>query len=310
MRIAFGMAVLVALVALVTGCDSPTAPDWYGDRLDVTQWVVGEAAASLDERGQFILPRPHADVPILSPAEARDLAAACFDTFAFPDVAIGRTVGARLEAEHGSFDASSVRVHPTVYFAHSPYASLPDTLPISVRKYLGPRFATYYQLGRMLIGVTSGSALNTNLWVDDGKLRIPPGDGGGWITTVIPKGRSFTYPVTPERAVELVATRTGARVARVPRLLLPHRHYAPESARWEVVLDQPVAIQGDSTGRLYQTDTLYVGAAGPRTSGLPSNFEQVWVALAEQPSQDTVPTENPVVISILGPVRFEVALIP
>jgi hypothetical protein len=308
----------IALTAIVaSACDSTTESSPDAGIPNVEQWVTGEAAGALDRAGHFGLSVP--DRPagqIISSTMARDLADVFFQTFAFPDVALGSTFGEELIHEHGPFDPRRVTVSPITYFAETPYAPLPDTLPSYVRKYLGARFITYFRLGSKTIGTLAGSALNTDLRIENGHIRGPIAQGGEWLTTVVPRGRSYAHPITPERAVEVVGLLTGAKTNRIPRLLLPHRRYSAALARWEIHLERPITVTGDSTGTTYTTNLFYVGTAGPsQISGLPGNLEQVWVPLRMQQVEDVVPYRGTssdkmqdLIVRAVYPVLFERAL--
>ena len=127
-------------------------------------------------------------------------------------------------------------------------ATLADTFPSPVRKYLAARFVNYYELNQRIIGVLAGSALNSDWWIENGRLRAPVIQGGEWSPAVVPRNTAYAFPITPERAVELVGRATGARTTNVPRLLLPSRHLAAAFARWEIQLDQPIEVIETGTG--------------------------------------------------------------
>lgn len=301
-------------LSLLAGCDDPSGPDHSIP--GVWMWVAGEAAEALDDRGRFILPVPEApgERPIINPLTAQELAGAFVRTFAFPDVVIGTSFGEEIVDEHGSFDPEDVRVAEPIYYGDTPYGTVPSDVPISVVKYLGPVYVSYYELDGRVVANLAGSAYNFDLWIEEGELRMPPVGGNAFRTSVIPRGQSVVLPLSPEAAVEHVGRLTGAHTTKVPRLMLPHRHYSAQWARWELVVDRPLKLTGYSTGDVYTTDHIYVGfsVTGSGASAV-RDFKQLWVPLPEQPMADTIlypaPGSDPEVetleVNLVGPVRFE-----
>ncbi len=299
------LAFVIAGNLTLLACESPLEPEPYADIPDIRSWVSGEAATYLNGEGRFILPLPEGSSRSISPQIARDQAAAFFKTFAFPDWVFGESIGHQLVAEYGDFDPATVRVSPVTYYAAASYAALPDTIPSYVKKWVGPRFINYFRLGNDIIGALASSVLNTDLWIENGFIRMPASHGGEWQWQLIPAECSFCYPISPERAVEYVGELTGVRTALLPRLFLPHRHFGASFARWRIDLEAPVVVVGDSTGNTYTTSTLYVGLGR-------SSPEALWIDLPNQPVEDVLQYSLPaseerrtVTLRVVEPVLFE-----
>jgi hypothetical protein len=94
----------------------------------------------------------------------------------------------------------------------------------------------------------------------DGTLEFTGPGGGDFDPIPVSSGGVLSYrPITPEEAAAHVADLTGAKVTRVPRLLLKDARYHPSSAQWEVALDRPVRVRRASGGAEESVTTLYVG---------------------------------------------------
>lgn len=103
------------------------------------------------------------------------------------------------------------------------------------------------------------SAFNTDVAVEDGRLRLPKSHGGDFQVNGIPKGNGYLNPIGPEQAVIVAARAADARVAEVPELILPHRTFSFVFSRWKLVLDRPVSFRVRATGEERTSTTVFVG---------------------------------------------------
>ena len=84
-----------------------------------------------------------------------------------------------------------------------------------------------------------------------GKIHFGSDFGGEFFAFGIPQGHAGEFPISPEKAAEVAASQTGARVATVPRLVMPlNTDGIPQNAKWEIQLDRPVRIRSRSRGDL------------------------------------------------------------
>lgn len=232
---------------------------------DVRAHVAGEAAENLTAEGKFVLPPPRQEpFPQISAAEAAEQAVVHMRMF-------GPLVRKYLEEQHGApLDFARLEADPRVYYATTPYEqTIPPDFHPGLRKNLGPYYLVVLRSsGRPVLSVAV-SAYNTDFVVRNGELHFPVNHGNNFMPQGAHVGREFSMPVSPERAVQIVAEATGARVVAVPALSLPQQTYVPQFARWRIALDRPVRVRGVETGQVRDVRELYVGNRGvisvPRT---------------------------------------------
>lgn len=300
-----GLKLLGILGALVAGCDAPVGPTApYSP--NVRAHVTGRALANLDGDGRFQLQEPSISTPypMITSAMAFEMANAYVRTFLFPSPpsCLNQCIGAFIESRHGTrIDFSRVTAEERMYFAISAYEPVPDSIPMPTRREVGHQYLAHLLEGKQAIGSLAVAAFNTDVSVQEGKLRLPIFGGNHFFATGIPRGSFDLLPASPEAVVELVAQQTGIKVAEVPRLILPRRPIAAVSARWELVLERPSTFLTGS-GRQVQSDVIYVKG------------EQLYLPIQEQPITDTVAFVRPGAdrISLLeirirrgAPVEFE-----
>jgi hypothetical protein len=282
----------VGAIALLMACRSPT--DAPPTPLDVRQWVTGEAALAVTSNGHFILPPPaeSGEEAITSTEVAKTLGEGFIQLIresAPPPGSV--SFQEQLNYQRGApirFD--ELVVAERAFFAESAYPPLPDSLGPAFRKNLGPFFLVpFLDRGDPAVVIAS-SAYNTDVKIEDGRLRFASQHGNDFWLAAIPVRTGYAMPVTPEAAVKVAWEATGARIDEVPRLILPHRRYFPQFARWRVSLERPVRVQGLKSATIFQTDELYVGHSLGES---PPVYDQLAAALPEQPRADTLLYPDP-----------------
>lgn len=127
----------------------------------------------------------------------------------------------------------------------------------------------------------------------DGYVVEPVVSGEVWGQLAPRHDWGHGLPPSPERAVVFAATRTGTRIAEVPRLVKPGHRVTSLAAYWMLVLDRPVTLTRLVDGGARATDTVYVRV-------FPSFIEDVsrgehlrlFVAAEEQPDSFRVPYQD------------------
>lgn len=250
----------LVLASLASGCDrelsapAPLLPD------NLRSYVTGDAAANLTPQGSFVLPPP-APEPYsqLTPEQAAGLALLFAKTF-------GPYIREYLERYHGrAINFSTLRVGSPAYYASTPYAPTPDTVDPGTRNVFGPFYLVYLVApdGRPVI--VAEVAARTEITTENGQLKFPLSYGNDVRLEAVGPGRGYMTPPSPERAVQIAGSATGAHAKMVPELLLPDRFHTPAHARWRVTLDRPVTVRGRRTGVTRSERDLYVGLDGDLT---------------------------------------------
>jgi hypothetical protein len=236
--------------ARTTGADTQPPP--------LNRLVAG--GVLLDRAGRFQLDEPRApdDVPIISAERAGELADAWVHTYA----AFFRRSWA--ERRGTPVDVTTLAREPRVYYAETPYEKFPESWHPSFRRHYGPFYLAHFTAGpggpRVL--TVAVAAYNTDVTVDrDGKLQLPTQSGGDFFPMPVSTDPARYAPLSPEEAAQHVATATGARVARTPRLVLMDRDIHPAAgAVWELALDREVGVRPARGGERARVRTVYVGA--------------------------------------------------
>jgi hypothetical protein len=217
--------------------------------------LSGAAAAAVGADGQFVLPGPKSlnGESIITEARARRLALAYVRVY-------GQAYLPSWEADRGGpISLSRLSASSRVYFAQSPYGSVPrNDVHAAYRRRFGPYYLFALVDGPTPVVAFAVSALATDYSVDaQGRLVSPAQTGMDFLHEGIPLDGSFGI-LSPEEAVHVAAAASGARVTGIPELVLTNSDDAPTIARWRVQLDRDVRAVGRS-GNGRRTSTVFVG---------------------------------------------------
>lgn len=227
------------------------------DHPDIREYVIDSAVAALDGDGRFRLDSEVVagaeSVPVVSASRARQLAAAFAKSY-------GPAFEPFWEQERGgNIDVAMLRVGPRIYPAQTAFGAVPDVgcHPAFVRLFGSYYLATLNRADESQVRMAV-SAQTSEYSVDgDGNLVEPSRTGQDFVHDGIPE--RGPYVLSPEQAVALAARATGARITRVPRLVLQRgNEFSPTFAVWSVALDRAVAVDR-SGGRRITVTTIYVG---------------------------------------------------
>lgn len=254
-RVGFCLRLMLALVTVLTATScSVSEPRQPLDIVDPT-WVSGEAAARLDQSGRF---------PVDRSVEAMNAAQISFETAVAQARAwlttFGPTRMAALSEERGEFiDPGVLSPCERSYYARRTYEEQSTDHPRAVRRPFSPYWLVGLcdRDGRTVI-LLAVSALNDDVAVVDGQIRLPTGMTGAEFKSFgVPKGFNH-IPISPEAAVAIAYAVTGRRVVTVPTLHMPPYGIFTANARWRLELESPVRVKiADGTSLL--TDELWVG---------------------------------------------------
>jgi hypothetical protein len=233
---------------------------------------------------------------------ARDLAPAYINTFAsLPEFR------EPLELQRGApINLVALRAAMRVEFAETPYEVLPDSAPRWLRRSLGSAFVVRLTEAGVPAVAVSVARHATELFVVDGRVRFPPDAGGEFQAFGMRADPGYSSPIGPERATEVAARLTGAKITELPILLRPLSRFAMTFARWKLVLDREITVVERATGIERRTQVLYVGLQP--IAGVPGgNPAALFIASAEQPGEDTLQAGATYTIGIRPgiPVYFE-----
>jgi hypothetical protein len=258
------------------GDESPTSS--VAPPSDLAQHLTGEAALSLNERGEFRFPAAvaPAGVPIITAERARELASAWLQNW--------RSMLQRpMERDRGGpIDWNALQAGRT-FFARTPFVPVPDRYHPGHRHHLGPKYLILFHNGPEPVLVVSVAAYATEAWIDEQGRMLTPVQSGDEVSVfaLSPSASSgFGLQVNlPEQAVARVGRATGARTARVPELVLRGHPtgfpYDPALSIWRVQLDREIGVRrqaGPSTR--VRAREIYVGPN-----------DRVFVPSEEQPGQ-------------------------
>ena len=275
---AVGFAFLANL-ALVASCTSDaTGPSAIPD---VRSYVTPNALQFVDSRGAFLLKIPPLDTryPIIDSVMAGKLA----DAF-LKIVETVPGIWVFVETQHQSpLHASDMTRVPRVEFMDSPYEPVSEEVPDRIRREEGPYYVfRYLQKGSSAVTVTV-SVYDTHLSIVDGQIVFPPVSGEEFYADGMRPG-GYERPIGPEEAVIVAAKQTGARIDALPILARRGFQYGNQSAKWKLLLDRAVPVQGIQTGTHYSTNTVYVGMS--TVDGNALKKDAMFVALSEQPTEE------------------------
>lgn len=247
---------VVLIVCASNGChDPPLAPPL--NQPDVTQWVTGAAATALDSKGHFVFASPVTEGAraTITPPRASDLAAAYLRTFGGTPAFLGL-----LETQHGApVNISRLAPSPRLEFASSSYDTVPTAFPTIAARRAGPLFIVRMLDTAIPVVNVSVSLYATEMNIVSGLLSFPQQSGEEFQSFGDPRSQGYSYPVSPERATEIVGRETGARITQVPELLAPRAIYSIQFARWKLTLDRDVALRRSSDGASLTSRVIYVG---------------------------------------------------
>jgi len=218
-----------------------------GESLDARPFVTEEVSAALNRDGRFDTEVPNAlPYPTITVGHARAIALAAARTF-------GPGLRKHIEEERARpIDFSSLQAG-RVFYGHSAYEQiLPADIPGGYRKAAGPFYlVTLTHRGRPAMSVVV-SLYDTDVGVEHGEMRfLSLRHGADFFLHGIPAARQHERPLSPERAAQVAAAETGARVAGIPQLqLLGIRLSQVETARWRIRLERKVRLVHPVTGKL------------------------------------------------------------
>jgi hypothetical protein len=278
-------------------------------------WVTGAAARALDPAsGLFVLPDPTPRVVSRPAAESVAVGVARF--YGSPGL-LGNARAALVEQRGAPIAFDALRPCGRATYVRNGHGEPPPGTPGWVRRGLSPQWAVPLCVPGTLetqlsVGVPDGprdlGTVGTTLvgWREFG--------GGHDFTVVgVPARFPAGLPLPPEAAVAYAVRVTGRRVAAVPVGYDVAGPNYPLCAGWQLTLEAPVRLVGDSTGRAYETTTVYVRPPGACYAA----GARLYVPLADQPAatltlvpRDTARRMDPLVLDtlavpVVGPRQFE-----
>ena len=232
-------SVAVFLAGCETAREAPTST--MAMTTNARDYVTGEAAARLDRGGRFILgpPRPPADIPIISPERARELALGYLRTWGQSAAEVwSEQAGRRIEPGH-------LKLADRVYYADTPHGRIPDGYHGAYQRMIGPWYLLLLMDGEEPVVGIAVSAYSNDLELRDGIVHVPMESGEYFTTRVLGRVRPSPtgFPLTPEEAVQHVYGATGAKVSRVPELVLRNSAWSQFGALWKLELDRPIDVE-------------------------------------------------------------------
>lgn len=265
----------VALVACTSDLTAPSAIP------NVRPYLTAHALQFIGFDGTFLLSAPVLDThyPTIDSVRAGELATA-FLRLAESNPGIWTSI----ETQHnGTLQVADMKPVARVEFMESPYEPVADTVREYIRRAEGPYYVfRYLEKGAPAVTVTV-SVYDTHVTLVDGHVVFPPEYGEEfYVDGMRPDG--YERPIGPEEAVQAAARQTGAKIDALPTLLRTGFQYANQSAKWKIILDRAVSVQGIGTGTRYSTNTLYVGMSLVQGNALKK--DAFFVALLEQPAEE------------------------
>jgi hypothetical protein len=192
----------------------------------------------------------------------------------------GESILDQAEQQHGSrIDWASIRLEePVGYVTQSPYSPLEDSIPIYVRRLVGPHYLIGLRSQGRLVASVAVAAHTTGYYVNNrGRLRTPAEPGNAFFTIGVSASTLTHHPLHPEEAVIDVATRTGARVAELPVLVQWPVGVSAHGSGWQLVLDREVELT-TSDGARQRSRQIHIFSD-------PFGGTPVWrIPAAEQPT--------------------------
>jgi hypothetical protein len=245
------------LAVACTDRPAVNAPAELAEQGQVTRFLTPDVAARLDASGHFVdaASRPaSAGRAVLSDGRARQFAEIYARDF-------GPGMRPTLERDRGgSIDFSQLNSCGRTFFAESQVDELPAEVSAPTRHIYGPWWLVTLcdPSGTPVLSVAV-SGFATELTVKSGHLVFPYHSGSEFFPLGIPS-RLGTLPLSPEKAVETMATSTGRLVSAPPRLIAPlPRDAAPQMARWQIALDRPVQAHAVKSQRVVRRQDYFIG---------------------------------------------------
>jgi hypothetical protein len=212
--------------------------------------VVGNAAASLDSTGHFVLDGSSRTAFEIDEAKARELAEGWVTTFAhFFRGFLERQRRAPINVE-------SLKPCGRTYYAQSPFVIRTDAAPLPIlRPYAAWWIVTLCAAGGEPQVSLAISSLTQQARVEGGQLYLPPPNGNEFVSLGIPPGLGELV-IAPEDAVRELAAVSGRRTAATPRLVLRAPGTVPQLAQWELTLD--TIVPNETAHGRQEAQTFYV----------------------------------------------------
>jgi hypothetical protein len=217
--------------------------------------VTGAALSSLGPGGVFET-EPPASEPFaqITPETARAQAVVAARIF-------GPGLRSYLESQHGKpIDLNSL-IPTRVYYGTSAYdQTIPYDFPLGIRKMLGPYYLVVLSAGDEPAVTVAVSAYNTNIRVERSALKyLTVEQGHDFRLKGVRPGELDGLPISPERAVQIASTTTGARVAGPPRLQLATARQIPQASWWRMPLDRAVSARDGPSSAVRAVTEVVVG---------------------------------------------------
>lgn len=217
-------------------------------------FVTGGAAAALDADGRFVLGSGRSWTRSeLNESDAKALADVYVHRFARTNAGFHE----RLRGKPINFE--KLRPCGRAYYARSPYEEPAAGVPDAIVNVIAPRWIfTFCEDANDAAMSVAVATTATHLVMRDGRIDPMSLRGSEFYGLGVPAGKSMT--VSPERAVERVATESGRRVAEVPVLVLPGLPWEPLAARWLLVTEAAIRVR-NAHGQPALLNSIYVGRA-------------------------------------------------
>lgn len=257
---------LLLTLAAGSGCaNSATSPVETPDyRPDASGYVTDDIRDGLDSAGRFVIKSAPQWVgrPLLTPEAAKAMGRAVLSTFYVAEdvLALPGTVSLRETAETDRgrpIDWHHLEAAYSEPFFAEPYLDSLGGMSANDFKRYGPQFLMTFLDGAgpaLTLVVAAGA---TDVRIEGG--RIVSESGPTFSAIGIPYDAETIMPPSPEAAVVFASNASGARVAAVPRLVVPSHRLFREYALWQLVLDRDVAFSRLVDGQAVPSRTIYVG---------------------------------------------------
>jgi hypothetical protein len=247
------LALLLALLAVACSeraVETPTAPS----RGELEALLTPEAAASLDDSGHLQLAVSQGPGEI-SGERAALLALAYIREF-------GVSIRSTLERERGeSIAFAKLEVCGSALYAAGPFMPLASEAPMTYQRAFGSKWLVGLcgEKGDIQVSVAVSARAN-DVTISDGRLDFGRSDGNEFFSFGVPPGWESPVGLSPERAVQRIARKTGRRVSEVPVLIGVDPKVAyPQGAVWRVRLERPIRLRGVKSAQAALRDTVFAG---------------------------------------------------
>lgn len=246
--------VMAAAIPFLLAChDAPnvTPPNTAGTS---RAYLTGAAADALDPEGYFRLQSSSGwKRTELTEAQAEQFAEVYIRKFA-------PTLPSYFERSHGAkINFAALNRCGRAFYGVSPYEEPLAGVDEGTLNGVASQWLFSYcgDDGLPIVSVAI-AATATHLRIEDGSFARSSLRGNEILGSGIPRGTEL--PMSPERAVEMLAGAAGRRISQVPRLVLPGIPYYPQSARWELVVETAASIR-TARGDVSAVSRFFVGRA-------------------------------------------------